>query len=419
MINDVFSTADILIPEGVSMEKWSVVACDQFSSQREYWERVREYVGEEPSTLNMIIPEVYLDEIDGEKKTGEISEAMDEYTERGLLRAVKDSFVYVERTLTDGRIRRGIVGAVDLEEYDFSGGAAAVLASEGTVLERLPARIIVRRNARLELPHIIAFIDDKAATVIEPLSEKTGGLTPLYDFDLMDAAGRVKGWRVSGAGAEAVKAAVRELGAEGAPGAQDTPGAPGVNSQMLMIVGDGNHSLAAAKVYWDEIKQNLSETEREEHPARRALVEVNNVYDSAISFEAIHRVVFNVDPAQFVSTLKSALPGGDDYELRWISHDGSGLIGVAASCIGDMLTLVQEFLDRKTASSGCRVDYIHDADAALRLAKQERCIGLILPAMDKSEIFKTVASRGVFPKKSFSVGHAMDKRFYLECRSII
>ena len=440
MIKDVFTTADILVPEGVPMEEWSVIACDQFSSERDYWERIREKVGGAPSTLHMIIPEAYLDEIDEEKKTGEISAAMDEYLRRGVLRAAKDSFVYVERTQPDGRVRRGLVGAVDLEEYDFSGGPAAILASEGTVLERLPARIRIRRSAGLELPHIMVFIDDKAAAVIEPLSKRADELPLLYDFDLMEGGGHIRGMRVSGDAADAVAAAVRSLHTpEHTPGAH---GIPGASERMLMVVGDGNHSLAAAKVYWDELKQGLSDKERENHPARLALVEVINVYDPAISFEAIHRVIFDVDPAEMIYALNNAFAGGSgcdkqdrgeyekqggsecdkqgrgEYELRWITSAQSGSVRVSADCIGDMLTALQEFLDRHIKRTGCRVDYIHGADTAERLARQERRLGLILPAMDKDELFKTVAAGRVFPKKSFSVGHAQDKRYYLECRAI-
>ena len=404
MTRDIFTPADILLPgDGVRMETWSVIACDQFSSEKEYWERVRDKVGEDPSTLGMIIPEAYLAMVDEENEAEKICKAMDSYTERGLMREVGDSFVYVERTLPDGRVRRGLVGAVDLEEYDFSGGEAAILASEGTVLERLPARVRIRRRARLELPHIMVFIDDKENTVIEPLASITGELPLLYDFELMESGGSVRGRRVHGVAAEGVLAALRALHAVSDP---------------LMVLGDGNHSLAAAKVYWDELKQGLNEAERKTHPAGRALLEINNVYDGAIDFEAIHRVVFNVAPEALLSALKDAIPDGSDYMLRWISRGQSGAFGVSAGCIGDMLSVLQTFLDGYAYRTGCTVDYIHGEDATVRLAEGDGCLGLLLPAMDKSELFATVKSRGVFPKKSFSVGHARDKRYYLECRGI-
>ena len=256
-MKNVFTPTNILIPEGISMEAWSVIACDQFSSERDYWERAREIVGDKPSTLNMIIPEAYLEEIDEETEINKISTAMDDYLKSGIFRENKDSFIYVERTQPDGRIRKGIVGAVDLDEYDFTGVSAAIRASEGTVLDRLPPRIRIRRAAPLELPHIITFIDDNECTVVEPLAKIANSLPLLYDFDLMEGGGHIKGMAVTGENAENVMKAMRALHEK---------------NEMLMIMGDGNHSLAAAKVYWDEIKQNLDESERKNHPASYAIV---------------------------------------------------------------------------------------------------------------------------------------------------
>ena len=403
MKNNIFTPADILLPDGASMERWSVIACDQYSSEREYWERVRDSVGDAPSTLNMIIPEAYLEEINEGFEIEKIRTTMESYLSRGVLREIKDSIIYVERTQPDGRVRKGIVGTVDLEEYDFSGTAAAIRASEGTVLDRLPPRIRVRRAVPIELPHIITFIDDKDATVIEPLSDKAGDLPTVYDFTLMEGGGHILGKRVTGAYADEVATAMRELHEK---------------NDILMIMGDGNHSLAAAKVYWDELKQSLSASEKKNHPARKALVEVNNVYDTAVSFEAIHRVLFNIDAATFIKAFENATPRGTDYKIQWVSKEGSGDIGIRADCIGDMLTMMQDFIDDYIKRSNCIVDYIHGADSTIKLAKAERCLGLILPAMDKSDLFETVAMRGVFPRKSFSVGHAQDKRYYLECRKI-
>jgi len=402
-MKNVFTPTDILIPEGISMEAWSVIACDQFSSEREYWERVKDIAGDKPSTLNMIIPEAYLEEIDEEREIGKISSAMEGYLRDGIFNENKDSFVYVERTQPDGRIRKGIVGAVDLEEYDFTGVSAAIRASEGTVLDRLPPRIRIRRAAPLELPHIITFIDDKEGTVVEPLEKITGDLPVLYDFDLMQGGGHIKGMKVTGKNAENIMAAMRALNEK---------------NEMLMIMGDGNHSLAAAKVYWDELKKDLNEAERENHPARRALVELNNVYDPAISFEAIHRVLFNIDTKAFIDAFENSAPKGTDYTIHWSTSEEKGEIGIKAACIGDMLTIMQEFIDKYIKDTDIIIDYIHGEDSTVKLAQSERCIGLVLPAMDKSDFFETVEKSGVFPRKSFSVGHAEDKRYYLECRVI-
>ena len=402
-MKNVFTPANILIPEGIPMESWSVIACDQFSSQPEYWERVKNNAGSNPSTFNMIIPEAYLEEINEEDEIKKISNAMTGFLHSGKYNEVKDSFIYVERTQPDGRIRKGLVGAVDLEEYDFTGVSAAIRASEGTVLDRLPPRIRIRREAPLELPHIITFIDDINETVIEPLSKKTDELQLLYDFDLMQGGGSIKGWKVSGKDADNVMASLKKLHEK---------------NEMLMIMGDGNHSLAAAKVYWDEIKQGMSESERENHPARRALAELNNVYDPAITFEAIHRVLFNINPEKFITAFENAAPKGNDYVIDWSSKDKSGTIGIKADCIGDMLTVMQDFIDGYIKDTESIVDYIHGEDSTLSLSKGESCVGLVLPAMDKSDFFETVEKSGVFPRKSFSVGHAEDKRYYLECKVI-
>ncbi|MCL2202007.1 MAG: DUF1015 domain-containing protein [Oscillospiraceae bacterium] len=403
MKKNIFTPANILLPQGISMEKWSVVACDQFSSERDYWERVGDIVGEEPSTLKMIIPEAFLEELDEAEETKKISATMGEYLDSGLFYEVSDSFIYLERTQPDGRVRQGLVGAIDLDCYDFTGTASAVRASEGTVLDRLPPRISIRRTARLELPHIMTFIDDPGNTVLGQLAQKADSLQPVYDFNLMEGGGHIKAMRVAGGDAEAVMASINALNDE---------------SGMLMVMGDGNHSLAAAKVYWEELKKTLSEDEAANHPASKALVELNNVYDGAIDFEAIHRVLFDVDPAKFVDDFTKAMQPGTDYIIRWVSEGKKGEIGIGAQCIGDMLSAMQDFLDDYAKSENARIDYIHGEDSVMKLADCKNNVGLVLPAMVKSEFFETVAARGVFPKKSFSVGHAKDKRYYLECRGI-
>jgi len=270
-------------------------------------------------------------------------------------------------------------------------------------MDRLPPRIRIRRAAPLELPHIITFIDDINETVVEPLKKIADELPILYDFDLMEGGGHIKGRIVTGKYADDVMAAMSGLHKR---------------HDMLMIMGDGNHSLAAAKVYWDELKQSLCEPDRENHPARRALVELNNVYDPAISFEAIHRVLFNIDTKEFITAFENAMPRGTDYTIQWSTREDSGEIGIKAECIGDMLTMMQEHIDRYIEETEATVDYIHGEDSTKKLAEGERCLGLILPAKCKSDFFETVEKSGVFPRKSFSVGHAKDKRYYLECRKI-
>jgi len=403
--NQIFTPTDILLPKlsAQEMEKWAVVACDQFTSEKDYWERVEKQVGDKPSTLKLIIPEAYLEEVDEKTETKKICDTMQEYLSTDVFEIIKDSLIYIERTQPDGRVRKGIVGAVDLEEYDFTGAPSAIRASEGTVLDRLPARVAVRKIAPLELPHIITFIDDKNETVIEPLTKIVGTLPTLYDFPLMEGGGHIAGKQVTGENAQNVLKALSALHEK---------------SDMLMIMGDGNHSLAAAKVYWDEIKQNISESERKNHPASKALLEMSNVYDSAIDFEAIHRVIFNIDASKFIEEFTKAMPTGNNYAIKWVTSSDSGEIGITADCIGDLYAVMQDFVDKYVERNSGTIDYIHGDDTTENLAKQEGTVGLLLPSMEKSDFFETVAKRGVFPRKSFSVGHARDKRYYLECREI-
>ena len=406
MTKNAFYPADILLPAGIDMTKWSVVACDQFSSERAYWERAAALVGESPSTLKLIVPEAYLEETDTVKSAEVIGDAMQGYLDGGLFRTLTDSYIYLERTISDGRVRRGLVGAIDLEAYDFTVGSASVVrASEKTIVSRLPARIDVRRRALLELPHIMALIDDRAGSVIEPLAQKTAGYEPVYDFELMEDGGAIRGWRIHGSDAAAVSEALGRL-FEG--------------RNVHIIIGDGNHSLAAAKGYWDEIKVSLDDKAREKHPARFALVELNNVYDTAISFEAIHRVVTGCDPKALMEALEKQLPKAEGrvYTLHWVTASGEGDLRVGASCIGDFIDALQTFLDDYVRDTGCGIDYIHGDDSLRALAQSDGAVGFLLPAMDKAELFETVITRGLFPKKSFSIGRARDKRYYLESRCI-
>ena len=402
-MNKIFNPTDILIPKDAPMEKWSVVACDQFSSEHEYWEKAAEIVGDSPSTLKMIIPEAFLEDINEEEEIAKISSTMKKYLDTNIFKKLTNSYVYVVRTQPDGRKRRGLVGAVDLEAYDFTRADVPIRASEGTVLDRLPPRIRVRRQASLELPHIMTFIDDKDNLVLGFLEKIEKELPLLYDFELMLGGGSVKGMQVVGENAQNVLLAMDELYKK---------------NHMLMVMGDGNHSLAAAKVYWNELREGLSESERENHPGRFALVEVNNVYDDAIDFEAIHRVAFDVNPEDILKEFIEAMPKGNDYTLHWHAQGKSGEILVAAHSIADLYTVMQEFLDKCELEKGARVDYIHGDDSLIKLSEGENAFGLILPSMAKSELFASVADRGVFPKKSFSIGHARDKRYYLECREI-
>ena len=397
-----FLPADILLPKK-DPETWAVIACDQFSSERDYWDRVAERVGDRPSTLHMVVPEVYLEGISMEEASLSRNQKMNEYVNSDVFRELDNSFIYVEREITGGIIRRGLVGKIDLEAYDYLPGTApAARASEKTVVDRLPPRIRVRRGACLEMPHVLVLIDDEKETVIEPLTKIKDALETVYDFDLMEDGGKIRGYRVSGEQAKKVIEAIDTLGSR----------------DVQFVIGDGNHSLAAAKDCWREIKKNLSEEESLNHPARFALVELCNVYDEGIVFEPIHRIVFDCDPKKVLEELRREAGSNNGRDLEVIANGKKDSLRVKNESLGALIAAVQKVLDRVHDAGEGVVDYIHDEKALLKLSKKENSLAVFLPKMDKSDLFATVEKSGVFPKKSFSIGHARDKRYYLECRKI-
>lgn len=416
-----FYPADILLPRGADMEKWAVVACDQFTSEPAYWARVEETVGDAPSTLRLILPEADLKAPDVDERIEKINAAMDAYLENDLFETLKDSLVYVERGQSDGRVRHGLVGMVDLDAYDFTPGSGALIrATEGTVLDRIPPRARVRRNAPIELPHVMLLIDDPKKTVIEPLTAAADGMEKLYDFDLMESGGHIRGYRLSDAQTAAVADALAGLRADEAM--REKYGVSGV-APLLFAVGDGNHSLATAKACYEEQKKGLSEDEWKRLPARYALVEVVNNHDDALQFEPIHRVLFGVEPAEFMAAFKAFYPNavegkseGHAIEIVWQGHDG--FVTVPDPKVQLAVGTLQAFLDEYLKAHGGEVDYIHGEDVTRALGAKPGNMGFLLPAMGKEQLFKTVMADGVLPRKTFSMGHARDKRYYIEARKI-
>jgi len=397
-----FFAADILLPKG-DFETWSVIACDQFSAVPEYWKSVEEQVQEKSSTLHMIIPEAYLNNIEVQSAAQKRNVAMQEYLDGGVLNVLEDSFIYVERRMHDGKIRKGLVGKLDLDAYDYSEKSqSAVRASEKTIVERLPIRVEVRKNAPIETPHVMVLIDDIKNTVIEPISAVTDKLEKVYDFELMKDGGHIAGWKVSGEIKQQVMSALDVLA--------DAP--------VQMVVGDGNHSLAAAKASWELLKKTLSEDEVKQHPAKFARVELNNIYDEGVGFEPIHRIIFGVDIPGFIAELKNRFTEKTGYTLRCEYAGGSCEVKIPAESAGELIAIVQSFLDEYVGKTGCEMDFIHDDDAVSELAGRENVVGIFMPAMDKTQLFGSVITSGVFPRKSFSIGQASEKRYYLECRKI-
>ena len=416
----IFQTADILIPQNVDFTKWSVVACDQYTSEREYWEDVKNIVGDSPSTLNIIFPEVYLEDGDGDERIKKINATMEEYLQNGIFRELKDTFIYVKRTQPNGKTRHGIVGRLDLEEYDFSKGSQSkIRATEGTIIERIPPRQRIRKNAPLEAPHILILIDDREKSVVEPLESKTDSFEKLYDFDLMKNSGHIVGYNVDETSKNEILSSLEKLSDKDAFEAKYGVKNKGV---LMFAAGDGNHSLATAKTCWEEIKKGLSEEEIKTHPARYALVELMNIHDETLEFEPIQRVIFDTEPKKLLDALVGHYNasytdnGGQRIDYTYQGTEGSIYITETDSNLP--VGTLQKFLDKYLAENGGRIDYIHGSDVVRNLAREENTIGFMVDSMEKNDLFTTVIKDGSLPRKTFSMGEAADKRFYLECKKI-
>ena len=416
-----FYPADILLPKDCDMEKWAVVACDQFTSEPEYWEAVEKKVGDAPSTRRVILPEANLEDPNVDEYIADINACMDKYMANGIFETLKDSLIYIERNQSDGRVRHGLIGMVDLDTYDFTPGSGALIrATEGTVLERIPPRAKVRRNAPIELPHVMLLIDNPEKTVIEPLTAAADSMEVVYDFDLMQNGGHIKGYKLSAAQIDAVADALEGLTTDEAMKAKYN--VSGV-APLLFAVGDGNHSLATAKACYEEQKKGLTPEEYLKLPARYALVEVVNNHDDALQFEPIHRVVFDVDAEKMMAEFKKFYPEayegqGEGHTIAYNYGDKKGFITVPNPSVQLAVGTLQAFIDSYLKEFGGKVDYIHGDEVTEELGSKPGNIGFKLPAMGKEQLFKTVMADGVLPRKTFSMGHAADKRYYIEARKI-
>ena len=414
MAKNCFLPAEILLPQGVDMEKWAVIACDQFSSQPEYWSRVRAYVGDAPSTIHLILPEAELGSAQEAGRTAAINTNMADYLRRGIFAAYPNSFVYVERTLESGAVRKGLIGMVDLEAYDYStGSSSAIRATERTVVERIPPRVRVRKDAPMEFPHILMLADDHDRVLIEPVAMKRDTLKKLYDFELMEGGGHIAGWLVDGAEASAF---CDRLEAYSASVGEKYRGLPGV--PMVFAVGDGNHSLATAKACYEALKDAHPGEDLSDHPARYALVELENIHDPAQVFTPIHRVITKTDPKALLAALQADACADGGFPVEWHTGGEHGTVCLDRSRSQLAVGVLQGFLDAYLADHPGEIDYIH-GDADLKaLAAQDGAIGFLLPAMEKSQLFRGVIADGILPRKTFSMGHAREKRYYLEGRRI-
>lgn len=394
-----FCSADLLIPEN-DFDTWAVIACDQHTSDISYWQNVRRIVGSKPSTLHMIIPEAELHSSD-EKTAKTVCANMEDYLSSDLLKTYKDSYVYLERTLADGSVRQGIVGVVDLDTYDYDPKPdTRIFATEQTVLQRVPPRVAVRKLAQMELSHVVMFCDDNELRLIEPVGNKKDTLTKLYDFDLMADGGHLTGWLVQGEVAHAFSEAVEKYEAEKA-----------------YLVGDGNHSLVTAKLCYEAFKECHPTSEWANTPARYAMVELENIHSSAMKFEPIYRLVTCDYPEKLIADLQQ-LEVDSGAEVTWITENGEGTVHIAVP-EGDLpIESLQMFLDQWVQDNNAQIDYIHGEDTTRELAAKAGNVGLLVPELGKEILFPYVLSGRVMPRKTFSIGHACEKRYYLEGRKI-
>jgi hypothetical protein len=430
----------LLLPKpGVSPGKWAVVACDQYTSQPEYWHRVEAAVEGHPSTLNVTLPEVYLDKPDTSARIAKINQTMTQYLAQGVLAEEKPGFMAVERRTRPTRTRRGLVVALDLERYDYAAGSMPLIrATEGTIVDRLPPRMEIRRHADIELPHIMVLIDDPTKTVIEPLFESPG--QPRYDFELMEGGGHLRGFPINDA--DAIEGIAHRLAALGTLDQMQAKYGTRERGVFLYAMGDGNHSLATAKGIWEEIKAGRNASDLGDHPARFALVELVNVHDSGLEFEPIHRVMFGIDTPSFAAEMdayfKAADPtykrsrGGHEVVQRclkaargetlvaYVDAEGFSLLEFQKPPHTLAVGTLQAFLDAYLAKhKTAAIDYVHGEAVVEQLGTKANHAGFFLPPIPKHDLFKTVVVDGVLPRKAFSMGDAEEKRFYMEARKII
>ena len=435
MANRCTHIPEIMLPrEGTDLSKWAVIACDQYTSQPEYWAETDRTVGDAPSTLRLTLPEVYLEDADVADRTAEIHRTMHRYLENGTLRTLPAGVILTERWSGGACPRRGIVLAVDLEAYEYTLGSASLIRpTEKTVVERIPPRLKVRQGACIELPHIMILIDDPDRKIIEPLFDGTDKLEKVYDTDLMQNGGHITGWFIpKGAQTDAIEAGLEALCDRETFNRKY--GCTDAQALLPYAVGDGNHSMATAKAYWEEVKTGLSPEEQQDHPARFALVEVVNIHDESLIIEPIHRILFGVDPDELLGSLTAfyeeqgcsarladAMPADPTaHAFPYIAAGKQGVLIVDGPKwsipVATMQTALDAYLE---AHPSARIDYIHGEDVVRSLADQHGNLGFILPDIAKNDLFRGVVFDGVLPRKTCSMGEAHEKRYYMEAKTIL
>ncbi|NLH89872.1 MAG: DUF1015 domain-containing protein [Treponema sp.] len=438
------SVPEIYLPrEGIDYRKWAVIACDQYSSEREYWEDVAREVNDAPSTLRLIFPECFLEDSDIDQRILAVHRTMHEYLEQGLITSRGEAFVLVERTTClQEKPRLGLIVAIDLEQYQYSEDLKTLIRpTEATIKERLPPRMRIRRGAPLELPHIMLLVDDPKKTLIEPLYERRYYLEKAYDFDLMQNSGHIRGWFVrEDREFDRIAQALENLSDPCTFRARYSHD-NGADDVLLFAVGDGNHSLATAKAIWEEIKnayRDKPDAQRilSEHPARYALVELVNLHDEGLPFHPIHRVLFNIDASDFLRML-SAVGAEIQYKsnarqafaevdseqdshiFAFVTENKSGTIRFDKPKTLLAVSTIQEYIDEyRKVHPGFGIDFIHGGTSIETIGRKNGNMGIYLPPIKKESLFSIVVHEGLMPRKTFSLGEASEKRFYIESRII-
>lgn len=390
-------TGKILLPKSnIDLNKYSVIACDQFTSQIEYWNELEKLVGKDYSALRITFPEIYLEK-DNSQKIEKINSNMKEYLKNDIYNEY-NNFILVERRIKNNQVRLGLMACIDLDDYSYlPSNTQKIKATERTVVERLPIRVEIRKNASLELPHIMLLMNDKEQMILKELYKDKDKFKLVYDFELNMNGGHIKGYLIEDN--NRIIEAFKEL--------------ERLNPQMVFAVGDGNHSLAAAKECWELKKKNGA---KDDDPAKFALCEIVSIYDDSLEFEPIHRLIKNADE-KFIKALENNLPKGDK-KLELVYCDKSHYINTRDGA--DSIKDIQDFIDEyMKENKEIEIDYIHNDDAVKELAIRNNCVGILMPTIKKDELFDYAIRRGVLPRKAFSMGVAEDKRYYLEARKII
>lgn len=397
----------ILLPKkGIDMEKWATIACDQFTSTPEYWERLVAFVGDSPSTLKLTCPEIYLSrDVSGEVK--KVQAEMRKYLDEGIF-GEREGFVLVERQVgNDYRI--GLMAAIDLDAYDWHRVRTPIRATEDTLMERLPVRISIRKGAEIEAPHAIILMDDREKDIIEPLYAARDGFEKLYDFELNMGGGHIRGWLVPRQREQEI---LDKIAALNTPELQIEK--YGSDAGIMLAVGDGNHSVATAKVCYEELKQSLTGEQQKTCPERYMLVELVNLHGGGMEFSPIHRY-FKARDDEFVAKLKASLYG--DGRLKIMYKGGEEYIKCPENA-GTAITEIQRLVEAYIKETGAEIDYVHDVIHLKECVDKSDGMGIVMPAFSRSDLFGYVVNVGNLPKKAFSIGEAEHKRYYLECRKI-